>query len=91
MITVPLLPEVLDAIENQYPHLAGEELNNVISGYFNSCIGIGNALGPISAGFIVSTHGFRGSCDIIGTGLFVYTILFFIFNGNFSMLDTIFT
>ena len=55
MITVPLLPEVLSEIENRFPHLKSEELNNVISGYFNSCIGIGEALGPITAGFIVST------------------------------------
>ena len=88
MITVPLQPEVLNEIEYTSPHLAGEELNEMISGYFNSCKGIGEALGPITAGFIISYHGFRGSCDIVGSVLVVYTILFFIFNGNFSLTKT---
>ena len=87
MITVPLLPEVLHEIENQCPHLAGEELNNVMSGFFNSCIGIGEALGPISAGFIISNHGFRGSCDIIASILVIYTMIFLIFNGNFDSIS----
>ena len=86
MITIPLLPEVLNSLELEYPNLAGEELNNVVAGYFNSCIGIGEALGPISAGWLVSSGGFRGSCDIIGTVMLSFTILFFICNGHFYLL-----
>ena len=85
MISVPLIPEVLDSIENQLPHLKGEELNNVISGYFNSCLGIGEAIGPISAGLLVDSYGVRSSYDIVGTLLLIFTVLFFIVLGNFSL------
>ncbi len=85
MITIPLIPEVLESIEKKCPHLEGEELNNVISGYFNSCIGVGEALGPILAGILVESHGFRSCYDMTGTLVLIYTLLFFIFNGNFSL------
>ena len=86
MITIPLLPEVLYAIEQKFPNLAGEELNNVISGYFNSCMGIGEAVGPITAGMLVEIYGFRNSNDLIASTILTFTLLFFIVNGNLSLL-----
>lgn len=86
MITIPLVPEVIHSIEHKLPDLAGEELNNVVSGYFNSSIGIGEALGPITSGMLVATLGFRKSNDVVGTLFIIFTLLFFVVNGNFSLL-----
>ena len=85
MITVPILPEVLDSISRQLPHLQGEELNNVISGYFNSCIGIGEAIGPITAGMLTEAFGFRTTFDITATCLLAYAFVFFV--ATRSMVD----
>ena len=78
MMTVPLIPEVLDSIEQQYPQLEGEQLNNMIAGYFNSCLAIGEILGPISSGILVESYGFRCAGDMTATLMFVFTITFLI-------------
>ena len=85
MITIPLVPEVIHSIEEAYPELAGEELHNVISGYFNSSIGVGEASGPIASGMLVASFGFRSSNDLIGSIILTFTVLFFLVNGNFSL------
>ena len=87
MITIPLLPEMLHSVEQKFPLLKGsEELNNVLSGYFNACMGIGEAAGPISAGLLVSEFGFRGASDLLGSILLFFTLLFFLINGNISLI-----
>ena len=86
MITIPLVPEVIHSVEERFPDLAGEELNNVISGYFNSSIGVGEAVAPIAAGMLVAAFGFRKSNDLVGSTALTFTLLFFIFNGNFGLL-----
>lgn len=52
MISIPIFPEMIRSIEQRYPELVGDELNNILAGYFNSCIGIGEALGPISGSIL---------------------------------------
>ena len=59
-----------------------EELNDKAAGYFNGCVGIGEAIGPISASFLISTLGFRSSCDLLALTVLVYTLFFFLFNGR---------
>ena len=86
MVAVPVLPETLDCIGEQLPHLEGEELNNVIAGYFNSSLGIGEAVGPISAGILVEAFGFRSGLDVAGSVLLAYTLVFFMLNGHFALL-----
>ena len=57
-----------------------------MAGYFNLGLGIGEAAGPISAGILVETFGFRSSCDVLGFVMLTYTLVYFTFNGNFSLL-----
>jgi hypothetical protein len=52
MISIPIFPEMLRSIEEMYPEIAGDELNNISAGYFNSCLGIGEALGPMSGSIL---------------------------------------
>ena len=80
MITVPLIPEILNSIESQLPWLEGEELNNVISGYLNSCIGIGEAIGPIASGLLTESLGFRHALDLAGTFILFFTLVYAICN-----------
>merc|ERR1712029_861526 len=76
MVTVPMIPEVLDCIEIQFPHLEGEELNNVIAGYFNSCLGIGEVLGPVASGILVESYGFRSANDLTASLVFIFCLIF---------------
>lgn len=79
MVTVPILPEMLHVIEHDLPHLKGDELNNVASGYFNSFLGVGETLGPISASILTEQFGFRTAFDIVATLILIYCIFFLIY------------
>ena len=86
-ITIPVLPEMLDQIVLKYPNLKDNvELNDACSGYFNGCLGIGEAIGPIISSVLVASMGFRTACDVLALTIFVYTLFYFIFNGGHEML-----
>ena len=80
MVTVPLIPEVLASIEKQLPWLEGDELNNVISGYLNSCIGIGEAIGPIASGALTESLGFRHALDLAACFVLAFTVIYMVLN-----------
>ena len=82
MVVIPMFPEMLHSIEEALPHLKGDELNNVSAGFFNSCLGVGEALGPISASILTHALGFRSAEDILATLILIYCITFFILNGK---------
>lgn len=52
MVTVPILPEMLHVIERDLPEIKGDDMNNLASGYFNSFLGVGETVGPISASLL---------------------------------------
>ncbi len=82
-ITIPVLPEMLDQLVKEYPVLKDSpELNDVTAGYFNGCLGLGEAIGPILSSLLMSGMGFRSACDGLALFIFVYTLLFFLFNGR---------
>lgn len=89
MIVIPIFPEMLAAVEEKFPELAGEELNNVAAGYFNSFLGVGEAVGPISASLLTMQFGFRSSEDGIAIMILVYCVVFFALCGGTSMLKCI--
>jgi hypothetical protein len=82
MVVIPMFPEMLHSIEEALPHLKGDELNNVSAGFFNSCLGVGEALGPISASILTHALGFRSAEDILATLILIYCITFFTLNGK---------
>jgi hypothetical protein len=85
MIVIPIFPEMLHSIEEALPHLKGDELNNRTAGFFNSCLGVGEALGPISASILTHAFGFRSAEDILGTLILIYCITFFLLNGKLKI------
>ena len=85
MLVIPMFPEMLHSIEEALPHLKGDELNNVSAGFFNSCLGVGEALGPICASLLTHALGFRSSEDILATLILIFCISFFMINGKFKI------
>ena len=60
-------------------------MNNVASGYFNSFLGVGEAVGPISASLMTSWIDFRVAEDIVAILILTYCIAFFFFCGRISL------
>ena len=82
-ITIPVLPEMLDQLVKEYPSLKdSSELNDMTVGYFNGCLGLGEAIGPLISSALVAGIGFRSACDFLALTCFVYVLLFFLFNGR---------
>jgi MFS family permease len=47
MIVIPVLPEMIEAVEETYPDIDEIQLANIISGIFVAAQGIGETLGPV--------------------------------------------
>ena len=87
MVVIPIFPEMLHSIENQLPELKGDQLNNVAAGYFNSFLGVGEAIGPIFASVMTSWIGFRKSEDIVAGIIAAYCIAFFLLCGRVALFS----
>ena len=60
MISIPVLPEMLEAIDERGDKKFNlEELNNFISGIFVTCTGLGEFIGPVLSSFLNERYGFR--------------------------------
>lgn len=60
MISIPVLPEMLESIEEKNDmHYDAEELNNFISGLFVTCTGLGEFIGPVMSSILNDAYGFR--------------------------------
>mmetsp|Transcript_9786 Transcript_9786/g.12088 ORF Transcript_9786/g.12088 Transcript_9786/m.12088 type:complete len:228 (-) Transcript_9786:273-956(-) len=87
-ITIPLLPEMLDQVIKKYPSLKNsDDLSDAAAGYFNGCLGIGEAIGPLVASQLVAAMGFRSACDVMALTVFVYTLFYFLFNGRSGIFE----
>ena len=89
MVTVPILPEMLAVIEHDLPELKGDELNNVASGYFNSFLGVGETVGPISASLLCEQFGFRTAFDIVACLILIYCICFLIYINESEVMQRV--
>ena len=60
MISIPVLPEMLEAIDEQgMKNYNLEELDNFISGIFVTSTGVGEFIGPVLSSFLNERYGFR--------------------------------
>lgn len=82
MINIPVLPDMIESVEQVYPALNDSELNNHISGLFIACQGIGETIGPIFGSTAANLYGFRHTQEIIAFTLMTYMILYFLFCGG---------
>jgi MFS family permease len=85
MVIIPIFPEMLNTIETRNPRMTGDELNNVCAGFFNSCVGIGEAVGPLMASVVSGPLSFRRSEDAIGCMVAIYCIMFLLGAGGLSI------
>ena len=84
MISIPVLPEMLEAIEERNDRDYNlEELNNYISGIFVTCTGLGEFIGPVLSSFLNDRYGFRESQDIYANIILVFAFIYFFSVGHF--------
>jgi hypothetical protein len=88
MIIIPVLPDMIAAVEERHPHLNQQILHNQISGLFIAFQGVGETLGPVFGSTSENIYGFRITQDIIGCALLTFMVLYFLFCGGFSILST---
>lgn len=86
MISIPVLPEMLEAIDEKgEKNFDLEELNNFISGIFVTCTGLGEFIGPVLSSFLNERYGFREAQDIYAQIVLVFGIIYFCSVGHFTI------
>jgi len=88
LIIIPVMPEMIEAVEQAYPNIEQDELHNNISGLFIAFQGIGETAGPILGSVLDDMYGFRTANDVMGSTVFTFMILFFLFCGRMKMFKT---
>ena len=86
MISIPVLPEMLEAIDEKGDKkFDPEELNNFISGVFVTCTGLGEFIGPVLSSFLNERYGFREAQDIYAQIVLAFGIIYFCCVGHFNI------
>ena len=86
MISIPVLPEMLEAIEERNDRSYNlEELNNYISGIFVTSTGVGEFIGPVLGSILNEKYGFRESQDIYANVIIIFAIIYFFCVGHVTI------
>lgn len=85
MIIIPIMPDMIESVEERYPTIDEQELHNNISGLFIAFQGIGETSGPIMGSVFESFYGFRLAQDYMGLIVLFFLILYFVFCGRLSL------
>lgn len=76
-VFVPLLSEIIDAIEEKENCRGNAIINDKASALFNTAGAIGTIIGPIIGGIMDDKFGFQTTCDILAGSSLVFGALFF--------------
>jgi MFS family permease len=86
LIITPVLPDMMEAVEERYPKIDDNSLANQISGLFIACQGLGETLGPVFGSVSENIYGFRITQDILACTLVVFMAAYFLFCGGISLI-----
>lgn len=89
MVVIPILPEMIEAIEERFPELDETELHNQMSGLFIAFQGIGETSGPILGSVFNELVGFRSAQDIMALIMAATMILYFLCCGRTKMFESV--
>lgn len=87
LIIIPIMPDMIEAAEENDPNIDETVLHNNISGLFIAFQGIGETAGPILGSVLEDTYGFRLSQDFMALGVLFFLILYFFCCGRFSLFE----
>lgn len=87
---IPVLPEVIAATQEKFPHCDQKVAGNYTAGLFNAGLGLGQILGPLYGASMYAAKGFRVTQDSIACICISFSILYFIFaDGKSAFKDTL--
>jgi MFS family permease len=75
-VFVPLLAEIIDAIEEKEGVKDCSQINDKASASFNIAGSIGTIVGPILGGALFDEYGFETTCDILACGAGVLGLIY---------------
>lgn len=76
-VFVPLLPDVIDAVEEKEGKRDYSMINDKASAAFNIAGSLGTIIGPILGGALSDQFGFIGTCDILASAGFILGAVYF--------------
>jgi len=83
MISIPVLPEMLEAIDERNDRNYNlEKLNDYISGIFVTSNGLGEFIGPVLSSILNDRYGFREAQDIYANIILVFGVIYFFSVGH---------
>ena len=80
LILVPLLPEIIDSIQEKEQMGENSELNDKASSLFNISYAFGCLIAPILGGLFNDLYGYRMTCDIMAISSAAFSLLYFLIN-----------
>eukprot|EP00347_Sterkiella_histriomuscorum_P004444 403360434 len=80
LIFVPLLPEIIDAVQDKEKLGENDELNDKASSLFNISYAIGCLIAPILGGVLNDSIRFRYTCDVMAVSAGIFSVLYFLIN-----------
>jgi len=80
LIFVPLLSEIIDAVQEKEGLPENPTLNDKASAVFNSAYATGCIIGPIVGGCLSDAYGFRTTCDIMALASCSFAVIYFFGN-----------
>ena len=80
LIFVPLLSEIIEAVQEKEGFGENPILNDKASAVFNAAYATGCIIGPILGGFLKDTFDFRTTCDIMALASCSFALIYFFGN-----------
>lgn len=75
---IPVVPELINILDEKYPHQRGEVNADISSALYSSSFALGSLLGPIIGGFLVNIHGFPRGASYLGIIFMLISIIYFL-------------
>ena len=76
-MTIPVLPEMIEASQAKFPSQNARTTNNYVSAIFNTALGLGTCIGPLYGATAYERLNFRLTCDILALFVLAFGITYF--------------
>ena len=76
-MVIPVLPEMIEASKEAFPHQNIKTTNNYASALFNTGLGLGTCIGPLYGAMMEELTNFRLTEDYLGVFLIAFGVLYF--------------
>ena len=77
-LAIPVLPEVLSIVDEQYKTINKQQSRDFASALFNASLGLGQVLGPLFGAPVYALVGFIAMEDILAIICIGFAVLYFI-------------